>query len=149
MTTNRLARPHPPRPAPEGRWPTAGGHDPPRRAQPNATRTPADPNRPGQNPQVALLAAEALSLVVRAFSPHQAVRLLADKAEADRGLLIAAARSCRQIDQLSRPLREQAADLLRRAATLAFEPPPGADSPSQPSCDTGNVGTGNLDTGNG
>lgn len=66
--------------------------------------------------RVALLAAEALSLVVRSCSTAPALQLLRRISRADPHLLEAAAVRCRQVDQLDARVRQSAARLLRQTA---------------------------------
>lgn len=66
--------------------------------------------------RVALLAAEALSLVVRSCSTAPALQLLRRIARADPRLLEAAAVRCRQVDGVDARVRQSAARLLRQTA---------------------------------
>lgn len=66
---------------------------------------------------VALLAAEAFSLVTRACSTRAAMRRLAELAGDKPQLLASAARRCADVGALDRRVREHAARLLRRTAS--------------------------------
>lgn len=83
-------------------------------------KAPARPPRtrlaPLDGSSIALVAAEAFSLVVRACSTSVAIRTLQRRADGSPALLTAASARCGQVEQLDHRVRAQAADLLRRAA---------------------------------
>lgn len=119
MSTNHRARTHrlrwdPARAAGRGSRPPCGGRSVARR---DATGS----HRP--TPGVALLAAEALSLVVRAVPAERAVWRLAERAAFDPESLVAAAGCCGQVAHVDRSVAEQAARTLLRAAAGLCRPP--------------------------
>lgn len=86
--------------------------------EPSVRRRSPRPRReaPPDESSIALVAAEAFSLVVRACSTSVAIRTLQRRADASPALLITASTRCGQVEQLDHRIRAQAADLLRRAA---------------------------------
>lgn len=88
----------------------------PYRVPPTSPQHPAGDDASHQESLVALLAAEALSLVVRSCSTRIGIRALRDLAEGDAGLLLRASRRCRGVESVDGAVREHAARLLRRAA---------------------------------
>lgn len=89
---------------------------PPREA-PVWRRSPRTrPEVPPDESSIALVAAEAFSLVVRACSTSVAIRTLQRRAGGSPALLTEASTRCGQVEQLDHRIRAQAADLLRRAA---------------------------------
>lgn len=85
---------------------------------PPSTRVHQRPrvDRPTQHPEIDLLAAEAVSLIVRACSTRVGVDALTRMADDDPEVLLTAADRCGRIDDLDHRVRQQAAELLRRAA---------------------------------
>lgn len=71
---------------------------------------------PPQDPEIDLLAAEAVSLTVRACSSRAGVDALTRMADDDPEVLVAAAARCGSIADLGHAVQRQASELLRRAA---------------------------------
>lgn len=69
------------------------------------------------DPRTALLAAEAVSFVIRRLPTHQSTRQLKRIATHDPGLLAAAASRCEHITAVEEDIRAGAVQLLERAAS--------------------------------